>query len=79
MNLRLFELIEPLEAGRSAEARLLKWDGTKYVASAEKVAVYDFVGSHGTAGDRGYTFLSDQSKCWEVLSGLFAQDFESIV
>lgn len=79
MNMRLFELIEPLEAGRSAEARLLKWDGSKYSPTAEKVTVHDFVGGHGTAQDRGYAFFSDQSKCWEVLSGLFTQDYESIV
>jgi hypothetical protein len=79
MNLHLFELIDPLEAGRTAEARLLKWDGEKYVPSAEMITVRDFVGSHGKAGDRGSTFLSDQSKCWEVLSGLRTQDDESIV
>lgn len=79
MNIRLFELLEPLLAGRSAQACLLKWDGTKYVPTAEKVTVYDYVGSHGTEGDRGYTFFSPQSTHWEVLSGLFTQEYESIV
>ena len=78
-NLRLFELIEPLEASRSAKARLLKWDGARYIATGEEITVHDFAGSHGTAQDRGYAFLSDQSKKWEVLAGLFTQEYESIL
>jgi len=78
-HLRLFELIEPLEAGRSAKARLLKWDGTRYAPTGEEITVHDFAGSHGTAHDRGYAFQSDQSKRWEVLAGLFTQEYESIL
>lgn len=78
MSLHLFELLEPLEAMRSAPARLLKWEGGKYIPSDESITVHDFAGRHGTAGARGYAFLSLDSKCWEVASGLLGQDYESI-
>jgi hypothetical protein len=81
MTLRLIELLEPLEAGRSAAARLMKWDDSKkhYVASGEKITVYDFAGRHGIAHDRGYAALSSESQLWEVVSGLHTQEWESIV
>jgi hypothetical protein len=81
MVLRLIELLEPLEAGRSAEARLLAWDDARqqYVVSDEQITVYDFAGRDGIAHDRGYAVLSTESKLWEVISGLHTQELESIV
>lgn len=78
MSLNLFELLGPLEAMRSAPARLLKWDGGKYVPSEESITVHDFAGRHGSTGARGYAFLSFDSKCWEVASGLLGTDSEPI-
>lgn len=71
--LRQFELIEDLAPGRKAQAILLKWNGSKYVRTKETVELYDFVGSHGDRGDRGYCFFSTESNHWEAASGLFEQ------
>jgi hypothetical protein len=68
--LQLFELMEQLEAGRTAQARLLVWDGKSYVPSRKVVTLFDYVGSHGLPGDRGYCFQSGMSQHWEVVSGL---------
>jgi hypothetical protein len=72
-NLQPFELFEDLEPRQKAPAVLLQWDGQKYVRSKEKIELYDFVGSHGNRGDRGYCFLSSGSNRWEAVSGLFEQ------
>ena len=47
-QIQLFELLEPLEAGRSAHARLLVWDASSnnYVSSRKVITLYDFVGGH---------------------------------
>lgn len=72
-GIRSFELLEDLSPGGSAKAILLKWNGSRYVHSREKVTVYDYVQSHGDSGDRGFAFLSDESGLWHVLSGLYQQ------
>ncbi|HVT27995.1 MAG TPA: hypothetical protein VHD36_01630 [Pirellulales bacterium] len=70
-GIRIFQLLEPLMAGSSAKARLLNWNGERYTSSAfATVTVHDFVGEHGSAGDRGYCYLSDDSHRWEVLGTL---------
>lgn len=77
--LHLFELTEELESGRTAEARLLKWDGAKYILSRKTITIYDFVGSHGQVGDRGYCVQSVMSQQWEVVSGLFSQQLPRVL
>jgi hypothetical protein len=70
-EIRIFQLLETLLAGSSAQARLLNWNGERYSASAyTTVTVHDFVGEHGAAGDRGYCYLSEDSHRWEVLGTL---------
>jgi hypothetical protein len=70
-GIRVFQLVERLEAGKSARARLLDWNGERYRLSAfAAVRVHDRVGEHGQPGDRGYCFMSEESHHWEVLSGL---------
>lgn len=73
MELKLFELIETLEAGGAAKARLLKWNGSTYVPFGAPVELHEYVGQYGAAGDRGYCFLSPESGNWEAISGLFGQ------
>jgi hypothetical protein len=75
-QIQLFELLEPLDAGRSAQARLLVWDASSenYVPSRKTITLYDFVGGHGTEGDRGYCFHNGASMRWEALCGIEAQD-----
>jgi hypothetical protein len=71
IGIRVFQLLEALEAGKSARARLLDWNGEMYrPRTLAEVRVHDFVGEHGQPGDRGYCFMSDESHRWEVLSGL---------
>ena len=77
-DLRMFELIEPLQAEGSASARLLVWNGSRYVPEGNPIAVFDFVGSHGMPGDRGYCFMSSRSRRWEAASGLFAQEYSRL-
>jgi hypothetical protein len=72
-GMRQFELMEDLRANESARAMLLVWNGRRYVRTKEIIEVFDFVGQHGTRGDRGYAFLSPESGCWEVASGLLEQ------
>ena len=72
-GMRHFELLDDLREGESAPAVLLKWNGQRYVRTAEKVEIFDFVGQHGDRGDRGYGFLSPESGKWEVTSGLNEQ------
>jgi hypothetical protein len=70
-GIRVFELIEVLEAGKSAKARLLNWNGERYQSTSfVQVQVHDFVGESGVPGERGYCFLSNESHRWEVLCGL---------
>ncbi|HWA97645.1 MAG TPA: hypothetical protein VG713_04110 [Pirellulales bacterium] len=71
--MRQFELLEALPPGRTARAVLLKWDGHKYVRTAEVIELHDFVGGHGERGDRGYGFYSQESGRWEAASGLYEQ------
>jgi hypothetical protein len=76
-GIRVFELIEALEAGKSAKARLLNWNGERYQPSGLiQVQVHDFVGESGAPGERGYCFLSNESHRWEVLCGLPALQAE---
>lgn len=77
--LQIFELLEPLEAGRSAQARLLVWDGDSHVPGRKVVTLYDYVGSHGHTGDRGYCIHSVVSQRYEVVSGLFAQEYRQVL
>lgn len=70
-SIRLFELDEPLVTGSHARARLLKWNGERYVPSRfDVITVHDFVGGEGEPGDRGYCVLSEDSHRWEFLGGL---------
>ncbi len=70
-SIRLFELEEPLVAGRHARARLLKWNGERYIPSRFAfITLHDYVGGHGLPGDRGYCRLSEDSHRWEFLGGL---------
>jgi hypothetical protein len=78
-QLKAFELLEGLEPDGSARARLLVWNGMNYVAAGEIITIYDVVGAHGPVGDRGFGVLSEDSKRWEVVSGLFEQRHRSIV
>ena len=75
-QIQLFELLESLEAGRSAQARLLVWDAASgnYISSRKVITLYDFVGGHGTTGDRGYCFQNGSSMRWEALCGIEAQE-----
>jgi len=72
-GIRHFELLEDLGAGRSARAVLLKWNGKRYAPSGEQVQIFEFVGSHGDKGDRGYAFYSEESERWEAVCGLYEQ------
>jgi hypothetical protein len=63
MSLQLFELIESLDPGHSAQAHILVWNGNQYVVKDAKAAiVHSFAGSHGVAGDRGYCFLGSSGR-----------------
>ncbi len=77
--LHIFELIDELEEGRTASARLLRWDGKTYVPSNKTVTIYDYVGSHGQPGDRGYCVQSVMSQQWEVVCGLFPQHLPRVI
>jgi hypothetical protein len=72
-GIRCFELIDDLPPEGTAEAVLLQWNGTHYVRSKETISLHDFVLTHGRRGDRGYAFKSEESGCWEALSGLYQQ------
>ena len=72
-ELKLFELLEDLDAGRFAKARLLSWNGATYLPNGPAVIIHEFVGEHGASGDRGYCYQSPASGRWEVVSGLFGQ------
>ncbi len=74
MKTRVFELFNELEAGHSARARLLKWDGRQYVPSNEEIVLHDVIGRHGIVHDRGYAALSEESHQWEVIGGLCAHE-----
>ncbi len=72
-GLRQFELIENLEPRSVAKAALLRWDGRRYVRTTEVVELHEFVGIHGSKGDRGFAYLSPESGYWEAASGLYQQ------
>ena len=67
---RLFELTEDLRPGRSANAKLLKWDGRRYVSAGESIVLHDQIGAQGARHNRGYCLFSGESQQWEVLGGL---------
>ena len=73
VELKMFELVDALEAGGSAQAQLLKWNGKTYVPFGAMITLHEYVGEYGIADDRGYCFQSPESGQWEVVSGLFAQ------
>ena len=72
-GIRCFELMEDLRPRGSAQAVLLRWHEGRYVRTAERIVINDFVDTHGDRGDRGYAFESSESGKWEALSGLFQQ------
>lgn len=74
-GIRQYQLLEDLRPGRSAKAALLRWDAKlqKYIVSKEQIELFEFVGSHGDKGDRGYGYLSPESGRWETVSGLYEQ------
>lgn len=74
MTMRQFELLEPLQPGRSAPAKLLSWNGQKYVRTGQEVVMHDFVGIQGERGDRFYGFLSPESGRWEAVGGLYERE-----
>ena len=71
-QMRMFKLIEALDAGGCARAWLLSWNGERYAEEEGIIRVYDFMGESGERGERGYCFLSPESKRWEVLKVLSA-------
>lgn len=71
--IRQFELMEDLEPGSAARAMLLRWNGKKYIYTSEQVEIHDFVGTHGSRGDRGYGMHSAESGKWESVGGLYQQ------
>ncbi len=73
MDLKPFELLDDLEPLGKANAVLLKWDGSRYVKSQNKIELHDICSTHGDRGDRGYCFLSSMSNLWETVSGLYQQ------
>jgi hypothetical protein len=70
-DLRQFELLEELRPGESAKAILLRWDGAHYVRSRDEIDLFEFVGTRGERGDRGYARFSPESRHWELMSNLF--------
>lgn len=72
-TLVLFELLEHLLPLSQASAVLLEWRGQVYVPSQKTILVHDFLGKHGSRGDRGYCFMSAQSNSWEIVGGLHEQ------
>ncbi len=73
IDMKMFTLLERLEPGRSARARLLNWNGQQYVQDGQTIQVHDHLGHYGVAGDRGHCVLSDDSGQWEVFHGLNMQ------
>jgi hypothetical protein len=69
-GLQIFELADDLASGGVASARLLRWNGLKYIPSDLIVLVHDRVGNHGIAHERGYCIFSAESESWEVVCGL---------
>ena len=73
-DLKLFTLLERLQPGRSARARLLQWIGDRYVPDRTAIIqVYDHLGHYGLPGDRGHCRMSEDSGQWEVFNGLNVQ------
>lgn len=72
-RLQIFELVDDLASGSEARARLLRWNGLKYIPSDLIVLVHDRVGNHGIAHERGYCIYSAESEAWEVACGLQSQ------
>ncbi len=72
MVLRMFKLIDSLEAGKSARARLYRWNGERYIDDFDVIHVHDYIGECGGRGDRGYCYFSEISRRWEVLRGLLS-------
>jgi hypothetical protein len=73
INLKMFTLLERLEPGYSAKARLLFWNGQQYVPEKRVIEVHDHLGHYGLPGERGHCLLSDESGQWEVFNGLNLQ------
>lgn len=44
VELKMFELVDTLEAGGSAQALLLKWNGKTYVPFGAMVTLHEYVG-----------------------------------
>lgn len=65
----LCELNEGLEAGSSAAAKRLTFDGIEWVdAASQEVVVYDSIGDKsGEIGDRLWAFFSAKSGRWEIV------------
>ncbi len=72
-DLKMFSLLERLEPGYSARARLLNWNGEQYVGTGPTIDLHDHLGHYGVAGDRGHCLLSSESGQWEVFHGLSMQ------
>lgn len=69
-ELRQFELLEDLRPFGSAKASLLRWNGARYVVTADEIEVFDFIGTQGQRKDRGYTRFIPESTKWEAISTL---------
>ena len=79
-GIRQYQLLEDLRPGRSAKAALLRWDAKqeRYITTKEQIEIFEFVGTHGDKGDRGYGYLSPDSGRWETVSGLYEQQAQWI-
>ena len=64
LRIEVFELLEDIAAGSSAEAKILWYDDPDWSdAATHDIVVYDAIGTfNGVLGDRGIAFFHQQAK-----------------
>ncbi|MCA9100058.1 MAG: hypothetical protein R3C10_03630 [Pirellulales bacterium] len=64
LRIEIFELIDDIAAGSSADAKILWFDGTAWSdAATHNIIVHDAIGTFdGVAGERGIAFFHRQAK-----------------
>ncbi len=63
------ELSEALSQGGSADATIVEWNGSAWVATGGTVTIYDSLNRFsGTTGDRYWVVLGADSARWEIVS-----------
>ena len=74
MKLVMFELFEKLDAGQTAKAYLLQWNGRRVCVTGPTIILHDFVANTGSPETAAIAFSQKYLASGGRVSGLFTQE-----